>query len=813
MDVRWVLRVIRSQPASAAAIVLTLALGIGATTTTYAVFNYIAFRPVPGVRDADRLITVQFQPVPSDRPSYGIVFRRLIPDLRSAAALEGLSGSFMNQVPVSIHVGGNPELRDIEVFDKDYLSLLGVRARAGRLVPPDEIESGTQVALISERLWRTEYASSPSALGAPIQIGGSPFTIIGVLADYQGWDVWRVGTVNIWVPIGAARAATQSTPNAFNHLVGRLRPGTTSTSAQAQRRAIYEHVTTPTDRFAPYVPTVYAGLHDFDAEDTERQILAVYPLTMGGSVLLLLLACANAANLLLARVARRARQLALLSALGAASSRLIRGVVLESGVLAAGAALAGVGLAAAFTRAMSGVRPFNFGPTLIDVPIDWRVLLFGAGAAATTVLACGLLPALSASRVDVTTLLHAANRQTGRRTHTRRALVIIQLALSLVLLSGAGVLTRSVAYLRGINLGLQPDHVVEFTTEGRRAGYSRTQYNTFLRSALEHLSHADGLTAVGTGAPSALTQNQFSRRLRAADAPAAPLLQAIHSLVAGDYFAALGVPLVAGRTFVSAEDLYGERKPSPVAIVSASLARQLFGDVAAAVGQHVTVADPSGDPVKTARDAEIVGVVGDTRPGWDFIAGTHPVLYEPAPGVDTFDTFYVRSPLPEAEVQRRTSEAIREIAPAMPLEDSMTLRQEIDSLFSEDRTIAELMRMVAAMAAVLGAMGVASLTACTLAERTREFGIRTALGASAPRLAVEVLRSVLATSALGAVSGLGVFVIASRMLSARVHGIRPLDPVTITAVTSFLVASALAAAWVPTRRATRVDPTVALRSE
>jgi putative ABC transport system permease protein len=464
---------------------------------------------------------------------------------------------------------------------------------------------------------------------------------------------------------------------------------------------------------------------------------------------------------------------------------------------------------------MSGARPFNFGPTLIEVPIDWRVLAFALSVAATTVLAFGLLPALNAARVNVGTLVHAANRQTGRHKQMRRTLVVIQLALSFVLLASAGVLTRSVTYLRAINVGLQPDHVVEFTTEGDRAGLDDAGYNRFLRAALSQLSEMNGVSAVGIGAPSALTRHHFGWRTRAANAPGTPFLQPTQSFVAGGYFAALGIPLVAGRTFTSAEYLYGAREPSAVAIVSASLARQLFSDVAVAPGRHLTVAESSGDSAQTARDIEVVGVVGDTRPGWDFMASTHPALYEPDAGHDAtfFDTFYIRSPLPEAEIERRARDVIRAIGPSMPLEGVMTLRQEFESLFSEDRTITALMRIVAAIAAALAAIGVASLTAYTLAERTREFGIRTALGASAPQLAIEVLYSVLVTSAIGATFGLGVFVIASRELSGRIHGLRPLDPATLMLVILFLVVSAIAAAWVPTRRATRIDATVALRSE
>jgi predicted permease len=544
--------------------------------------------------------------------------------------------------------------------------------------------------------------------------------------------------------------------------------------------------------------------------------MAIFPLAMGATAVLLLLACANAANLLLARIARRQRALALRSALGAGRGRLLRGILVEAAVLAAASAVVGLGVAAMLASTLSGVRPFRAGPTLIDVPIDWHVAGFASAIAAVTLLMFSAVPALAGSNVDVRGLLQQSGRTTSGRRRTQHTLVVLQLALALVLVASAGVLARSVAHLRALDLGMQPDQVVEFSIDALDGGAELKNPDAYIRRVLAQVERTGGVRAVGIAAPPAFapfSPRVFMARVRAAGAVDRSYLEVVRRHVSGGYFAALGIPLLAGRTFTPDEYTSTARKNSSAGVVvSAKLARLVFGG-ADVVGRHLSVTTIYDDPERHAHDAEIVGVVGDTRSGWDYLHDGAPAIYEADRTTYAVNTFYVRSELAPAAILGSLRDTMRDIEPRLPLRDVMTLRQEFDALFPEDRTIADLMRLVAGLALTLGLFGVASVMACTLVERTREFGVRVALGASPGRLTRDVLRPVLVTGLTGAGIGLALFASLSGVLSSYVHGVGVLDPFTLGAATSLLLAAVLAAAWLPTRRLARTDPTVALRAE
>jgi len=814
-DTRLALRMMVRQPVAHVAIVVTLALGIGATAAAYAVFNTILFRPLPGIRDPGALITITLE-APS-KPGEWASFSssRLMDAIRGTTGLDGLAASYRMTVPVVAGPQGDPERLDVMAVRDDYLSVLGVRARLGRLITGTEAAQGAGVAMISERFWRSHFGGSPDAIGARLSVDGRAFEVVGVVAAYEGWGPSRVGTVAVWFTGGSGPELQDRVWKMDAFLViGRPAPGTTRAGLEARLRDAYRRATPPNDPAAALVPVVRPGLEPEGADDVAREVLAIYPLAMGATAVLLLLACANAANLLLARIARRERALVLRSALGASRGRLLRGIAVESAVLAAGSAIAGLGLAALLTRSLSGVRPFRAGPALVDVPIDWRVAAFASAVAALTLLVFSAAPALAGARVDARGLLQQSGRTTAGRRRTRNALVILQLALALVLVAGAGVLTRSVANLRSLDLGMRPDDVVEFSMDPLDGGAALTAPDAYIRDVLARVEQTSGVDAVGIAAPPAFAPFPArAGRVRASGAIDRPYLEAERRHVSGGYFSTLGIPLIAGRTFMPEEFTYSSRKDgSAGVIVNASLAQRVFGSTAV-VGRRLTVARIYGDPAQNAANVEIVGVAGDTRSGWDYLRGAGPVVYEADRASYMVSTFYVRSALPAAVIQGRLRDATRGIEPRIPLRDVMTLRQEFDALFPEDRMIANLMRLVAALAGTLGLLGVASVMACTLAERTRELGIRAALGASTGRLTRDVLRPALVTGIAGVGIGLVLFALVSGGLASHVYGIDTLDPPTLAAAAAVLLLAALAAAWVPTRRAARTNPTIALRAD
>ncbi|MGH9410835.1 MAG: ABC transporter permease [Vicinamibacterales bacterium] len=817
-DVRLAFRMIRREPASTMAVVVTLALGIGATTAAFAIFNAVLFRPVPGVPDPARLVTLRLEAPESPETRVSYSPSRLADRLQGTAALDGPAVGYKMTVPVVAGAQGIPERRDVIAVRAGYLPVLGVRARLGRLITDEEARGGADVALISERFWNAQFAGAPSAIGATLLVDGQPFTVVGVLNAYEGWGPSRIGTVAVWIAGGSGELLSARVRKQDSSMViGRLRPGMTLAAAESQLRAAYVHAPPAGGLSAKNVPVLYPGLHADGSEDLAREVRAIYPLAMGATAVLLLLACANAANLLLARIARRERALAVRSALGAGRARILRGIFIEAGVVAVAAAAAGLGVALLFTRTLGGVQPFRAGPTLIDVPLDWRVVGFASAVAAGTLLIFSAVPALTGSRADARGLLHQMGRATSGRGRARRTLVILQLALALVLVASAGVLTRSVEYLRGLPLGLNPDHVVEFSLDTLDGGEAVPDSDGFAHTVLARLAGMGGVEAAGIASPPAFASfspGEFVESVRPAGSGEDSSAQAVQRHVSGGYFLALQIPVLRGRTFSDEEYHYLSRvdRPTGIAIVSETLARRLFGSVSS-IGRHLTVREPYDKAGKSARDLTVVGVVGDVRSGWNYVADEGPVLYEADKTRYAVATFYIRSALPVSEMTTRFVSLVREVEPRIPLRDVMTLRHEIDDLFPEDLMVAGLMRVVAALALALGLFGVAAVMAGTLAERTRELGIRAALGASAGRLAQDVLQPAFVTSLAGVAIGLILFAAVSGALAARVRGVHVLDPLTLAASTLLLLAAALAAAWLPTRRATRVDPTITLRAE
>lgn len=819
-DLRLGVRAFRRQPGSSAAIVVMLALGIGATTAGYALFNYVLFRPVPGVVDPGGLVTIYFQPTDDGRV-FGAAPRSSLAALRQGQALDGLGGAYTVELPVALRADGDAEHATVELVTDGYLGVLGVRARTGRLFTDEEIGSGADVALISERLWHRAFGGASTAIGQRITVARTVFTVVGIVDRYQGWGNVRAGEVDVWLPMTAERQLNR-VDDTFENLVGRLRRGGTAAVAEQQLRAAFTSVgpvrlfmTMPGARLGSpmiFAPALYHGLHTSDLFATRNRILEIYPFVIGPTALLLLLACANAANLLLARTLQRERELAVKSAIGAGSWRLARGVAVEVGLLGMAAMLFGVLGAKLLTGLVNGTKVFSWVAPIDNVPLDWRVLLFTAGMSMATVVVFGFVPILAVRRARFRPVLHQAGRFTNATSRFRAALLCVQIALSLTLLAGAGILARSLHNLRAVDLGMNARGVVSFGIDGRRFGLTLARRDTLVREVLERLSSTPGVQAAAVAAPPAFWKDgSFPARVRPASATA-PDVGIETAVVSGSYFDVLGIPVRAGRTF--SEDEF-QRRPGVtggLGMISESLARRLFGS-APAVGQLIEVGDAREGEWRSLRQIEIIGVVGDTRSGRRFRTDERPALYEPGGARLTISTFYVRSSLPAAATLAAMRNVVRQIEPALPLINAGTLRDEVERLIPEERVLAQVLAGVALVATVLALAGIYAVVTYLVNERTREFGIRIALGASRRAISIHVLRGVAITGAVGLAAGLVLFAGASRLLEARVFGVSALDPATLVAVMTLLILTAFLAAWLPTRRAARVDPTVALRAE
>jgi len=826
-DVRAAARMLVRQPVSAAAIVVTLGIGIGIVTSVYAVFNHVLFRPVPGVRDDGRLVTMLFH-VPGKPDHLGAGALAALPSLRQASTLAGVAAGSETQLPVAAAPDAEPGVRYVSFVTSRYVDLLGVRVKQGRLLTDDEADGAIPHALVSDSYAMRELPSSSSAIGATIIVNGHAFKIVGVVDRFRGWDASRVGRIDVWLPKGVEhivrRVAAPET--SIGDLVARLQPGVSIEAANAEVASIYAGLAGSLDKFTrQFVPVLYPGLYTFGQDRSQAYIMRTFPFLMGGAVLLLLVACANTANLLLARARRRSRDLALQAALGAGRLRLVRSLLVEATILAAAASVVGLALSLSITTGLRGLQIFASVPEVVDLAIDARVAAFAMLVTAATVLVFGLLPAIRASRADVRTLLPSTSLSTPRSQRVRIALVASQLAISLTLLGAAGVLLRSLTNLRSQDVGMRTHDVVTFSVNPRQIGYNAARRDQLVRDVMVRLDSTPGIEAVAFASPPAFWRSGRSSRLIRLDAAVErPEVEVEAMMVSGTYFGVLGIPLIEGRTFRADEFQRPPQKSGGVAIVSSSLAHALFGSEAA-LGRRIVrgtwsmpvAAVMSFDATRGAfvpeRELEVVGVASDTRTSWTLRRGSAALLYEPGGQRLVYGSFYLRSTRPPAETAALARRVVRDLEPGLPVTDLGTVHDEIERLIPEDRLFARVTTMVALLAMLLGAAGTYAMMNYTVAERTREFGIRTALGAAPGVIARGVLGRALLTCAIGVLAGLGLFAAASRVIASRLYGVSPLDPMSLLGAALLLALATAAAAWLPARRATSVDPVMVLRSD
>ncbi len=809
-DVRLAIRTLGRQPWSTLSMAATLALGIGAATAIYAVFNYVLFRPVPGVPSQSPLITVLFQPPNRSASAYGNA--AALPAMREAASgLEYLADSQPETVAVAAPADTDPTFEDAEFVSSQLFRALGVSARIGRLFTDDEADNGSQnLAVISERLWRAGFGGSPDALGRTLTVNGRPFVVVGVVNRYGGWGSTRVGHTDLWVPVGTIRAVTGHAATTFGNLIGRMRAGASLELIGQQLQSAYERVArTLPPRYQAFVPIVYPGLYSFGADYARRQGLPLYWALMTATALLLVLACANAANMLLARASRREHETAVRLAIGASRWRVTRQFLIESIGLAALAGGLGLVAAVLLTATLRGVRLFEFFPDLQDIEIDARVLGFSVLVTAATVLAFGLTPALLASRADVRRVVGRTQRTVVSPHRLRNGLVIAQVALSLTLVAGAGVLNRSLRNLYATDLGMDLDHVLDLSLKPDQLGYDSARSARVVTDAVDGLRLA-GFRDVAVSYPDPLAGGAGTISVRTQAMAQAEQRHPVDSSVSADYFRVLHIPLLAGRPFTDAECRESPQvDPMPV-ILNATLAADLFGREPP-VGRTFELERYVGMATLSST-ALVVGIAGDTRSS--AVRGQpQAALYHARQPAWRYGHILVRAGEPDGVAIERIRRVIREVDPALPITSLRPLRDEVAEALSTDRVLARLSGLVAFFAAVLAAAGVVSLISQLVTERVRDFGIRRALGATDADIVSGLLKGVLVQATLGIVLGFGVYLGTARWLGTRLFGLGPLDPGTIAAAAATLVAIALVAAFLPARLACRIDPAAALRAE
>ncbi len=795
-------RLLRREPGFAAATVLTLALAIGATTTIFSIVDAVLLQPPP-FPEPERLVTL-WQTDPQDggrpvepAPANFLDWREQAASFERVAAVEPFSFDYTG--------GDEPEVFYGSLVTEGFFETLGVGAARGRTFLPDEFRPGNGVVVLTDGFWRRRFGGDPGILGRSLTLDGQPRTVVGVLPPGFALGLERGrGERDVYAPKAISERETFLRGDGWWRVVARLRPDVTPAAAQVEMDAVAA-------RLAADHPRANAGVGARVIPLHARQVEAVRPallLLLGGVVLVLLIACVNVANLMLARGARRAQEFTIRAAVGGGRGRLLRQLLTESLVLAALGGAGGVALTAYALDAVVALMPADV-PRLAEVTVNGRILGFAAGLVLATAAAFGLAPARRMLRRDVAGLLRAQRAGASGAQRMRRLLVAAEVALALVLLAGAGLLLQSFARLVAVDIGFAPGNTAVlqvFAWDRQTDAGARVN---FFRRTLENVRAVPGVAAAGAvssfplGLADVTIETPFTIRGRPAPPPGEEPAAAVSQVTPG-YFEALRVPLRAGRRFERRDDAERPR----VAVINETLARRHWPDTDP-LRRRLTVG-ASG----AAFEAEIVGVVGATRPG-GFDSGRRPEIFVPHAqgGASGSMTYVVRTAGDPAASLPAIQNAVWAVDPLQSFYSVATVEQLLSDTLAARRFTTGLLAAFALAALTLAGLGVYGVIAVATAGRTREFGLRLALGARPGAVVTMVVRDALGLAAAGVALGAAAALWTSRLLASLLFEVTPADPLTLAAVSLLLLAAAASAAWLPARRAARVSPLAALRAE
>jgi putative ABC transport system permease protein len=797
-DVRHALRDYARHPGFALACVATLALGIGATTTIFGIVDAVLLRPLP-YEGADRLVQIgmRFGEIQVSSAAPADVF-----DIQAGAkSFAGVAAARMQWLDRT--GGGEPERFNAVGVTASYFEVLGVRPAVGRVFDAQgDRPGGDAVVVLSHADWRRRFGGDPSVLGRTLELNGRSWTVIGVLPrDFVAPSAVYHEGAQLWFPLGQVDDDLTDRGNAFVQVIGRLAAGATMESARTELAAIAGAL----DAAYPTGDGRRFWIEDLHARTVGDVGGRLYVL-LGAVAFLLLIGCANVANLFLVRATERVREIAVRAALGASRRRIVAQLLTESAVMGAVGGTAGVLVAVAGVATFRALGPGDV-PRLAEAAVDARVLAFALLLSLGTSLLFGLAPAAAAVRAGMAEALGESGRRTAGRTRRalRGALVAGQIAVALVLLVGAGLLINSFIRLSRVDAGFDPASVVWLNVQLPERYESAEARALFYDRLHERLSALPGVTEVGAihGLPldgnRSITSVVFEggEAVPANEQPRFPQ----HSITPG-YFAALGIPFVAGRDITPA-DAAGA---APVAVVSETFARMRW-PAGRAVGGRLRIG-------AAEQWTTVVGVVADVR-HHDLAQPAEPLLYQPvAQATRPNLTFAIRYGQAEADaLLRGAREAVWALDATIPLDRFGTMPGHVRAALVQPRFYTLLLAGFGAAALGLACVGLYGTLAYTVRARTRELGIRLALGAARGDVHRLVIGQGMLIAAIGIALGAAGALAASRALAAFVFGVTPTDVPTFVAVGGAMAAVALAACWLPARRAARTDPARALRAE
>jgi predicted permease len=843
---RYTLRQFRLSPVFTSAAILTLALGIGGTTAIFTLIHAVMLRSLP-VSDPALLYRIGdgddccVEGGPQDR--WGMfsfpLYQRLkaaTPEFEEVAAFQ--AGG--NRLSVRRQGAAIAKPLRSEYVTGNYFSTLGVRALGGRLLTPeDDRPSSPPVAVISHQSWQTDYGADPAVVGSTFVVQGHPFTILGVTPPGFFGDTLRSDPPDIWIPvqqeplIDGDGALLHQSVGAWLRVVGRLRPGASTTGMAPRLTGILRqwmqydsgypsNWMSDVIRMLPKqaINVVPAGAGVAEMKEEYGRSLQILLAVCG---MVLLIACANVANLLLARAVARRTQTALRIAVGASTRQIIAQALLESILLAVAGGIAGLFVAVAAARLLLvlAFRSSHFLPiSAFPSPL---VLAFAFGVALLTGVIFGAAPAWFATRTDPVEALRGSGRSTTDHSgFARKALLIVQAALSVVLVAGATMLARSLNKLEHQNLGYRTDGRVVISLNRPPATYTLPQLQALYRQMEEAMDGLPGVKGSGLALYNPLTDNWGELILVSGHPPPKMGEEAGASWdrVSADYLQNFGMTELRGRNFTAADN----ETAAPVAIVNEAFVKRFFKSGEDPLGQHFGL-----DLPQNAGTFRIVGIVHDAKfAGWGLRRPARPMFYVPlAQNVDYKDAIMKRveveshfiggmmlvTNVPPGVLEPAINRVLSGVDPNLTINSLRTMEQQVSLTFDQERAVASLAELFGAVALLLAAVGLYGVTAYTVAQRTNEIGIRMALGAGRANVVRYVLRGAFVRVAVGLALGLPLAVVGGRLISSQLYDVSFWDPLALTLAAAALAICSLVAALIPATVAASISPMTALRAE
>ena len=797
-DIHYAFRSLRRQPAFALIAIVTLGLGIGANTAIFSVVNGVLLSPLP-YREPERLVLL-WESV-RDMPQITVSYPDYLDWRRGAKSFEDLA-VYDEGDSYTLTGAGDPETVLGHLASGNLFSLLGIRPALGRLLSPaDDNPGAAPAAVLSDGFWRRRFGADSAIVGRTLVLNGAPYTVAGVLPPEM-----RLGGGDIWLPVGLFTSSPRYARGEHTGLlgVGRLKPGVTLEQmrldlAEVSRQISAEHPAEAEGIGADGMPLSDLGTRRI------RPILVMLGAAVG---LVLLLACANVANLLLGRASARQKEFALRVAIGAGRGRLLRQLLTESVVLALVGGMLGLALAWSGVKLLLSLQPGSV-PRLSEIHIDGTTLLFAGGVSLLTGLLFGVVPALQSTRSEPL----AALRESGRgatggvaRLRLRAGLTVAEVALALMLLVGAGLLLRSFVKLTGVDTGVNPQGVIAGTVLLPERSYPDTaQRLAFFEGLLARVRAQPGIAgaAVSTDLPTS-SGWQFGVTFEGLPPPAPGAAPLFHGVaVSPEYFATVGLPLRSGRALQPSD----RSEQPPVVLVSEALAKRSYGE-ADPVGRRFKLGGPeSNQPWLT-----IVGVVGEVKNDGITALESRGTVYLPfAQWVGSEAWLIVRSDAAVTSVAGMLRQELAAMDRSLPFSNVTTLVQQIEKSVAQPRFSMLMLTIFAGLALLLAAVGLYGVISYAVTQRAREIGVRIALGAPRGKVIGTVVGRAMALTALGI--GLGTLgsLAAGKVLSGLLYGVKATDPLVFGGVVLLLGAVALVAAGIPALRASRIDPVTSMR--